>query len=86
MHSHHTCTQVSRLQFVDLPGAERLAMEPELLRLREGLSLNKGLLALAACLRELAEAGRGGGAPAAGAVNVEASTLTRLLAGVHAWG
>jgi hypothetical protein len=30
--------------FVDMPGAERLAMDPEVLRLREGLSLNKSLL------------------------------------------
>ena len=28
--------QVSKLMFVDMPGSERLAMDPELLRLREG--------------------------------------------------
>jgi hypothetical protein len=47
---HHTL-QVSRFQFVDMPGAERLAMDPELLRLREGPQLNKGLLAFQHCIR-----------------------------------
>jgi hypothetical protein len=36
--------QMSRLMFVDMPGAERLAMDPEVLLLREGVLLNKSLL------------------------------------------
>lgn len=44
-------SQVSRLQFVDMPGAERLAMDPELLRLREGLQLNRSLLGFASVTR-----------------------------------
>lgn len=39
-----TCTQTSRLTFVDMPGSERLAMDPEVLLLREGVLLNKSLL------------------------------------------
>lgn len=39
-----TCTQTSRLIFVDMPGSERLAMDPEVLLLREGVLLNKSLL------------------------------------------
>lgn len=35
---------MSRLMFVDMPGAERLAMDPEVLLLREGVLLNKSLL------------------------------------------
>lgn len=30
--------------FVDMPGSERLAMDPEVLLLREGVLLNKSLL------------------------------------------
>ena len=41
---------VSTLTFVDTPGAERLGMDPEVLRLREGPTLNKGLLALGRCV------------------------------------
>lgn len=52
--------QVSRFQFVDMPGAERLAMEPELLRLREGGQLSRSLLSFASVLRELADAGAAG--------------------------
>ena len=44
------------MQFVDMPGAERLAIEPELLRLREGIQLNKGLLAFSSLLQNLAAA------------------------------
>ncbi len=69
--------------FVDMPGAERLTMDPELLRLREGPQLNKGLLSFAAALRELGEAGAAGGAPLSGWVSVENSILTRLLAGTR---
>jgi hypothetical protein len=47
--------QISKLLFVDLPGAERLGMDAEVLRLREGLSLNKSLLSLGLVLRRLAQ-------------------------------
>ncbi|GIL90778.1 hypothetical protein Vretifemale_18507, partial [Volvox reticuliferus] len=46
---------VSKIQFVDLPGSERLAEDPEILRLREGPILNRALHALGATLRALAE-------------------------------
>lgn len=46
--------KVSRLSFVDMPGSERLAVDPELLRLREGPQLNKGLLSFASTLSTLA--------------------------------
>lgn len=36
--------QMSRMMFVDMPGSERLAMDPEVLLLREGVLLNKSLL------------------------------------------
>lgn len=49
--------QISKLLFVDLPGAERLGMDAEVLRLREGLSLNKSLLGLGLVLRRLAQVG-----------------------------
>ncbi len=52
--------QVSRFQFVDMPGAERLAMDPELLRLREGGQLSRSLLSFASVLKELADAGAAG--------------------------
>ncbi|KAG1655810.1 hypothetical protein FOA52_003683 [Chlamydomonas sp. UWO 241] len=48
---------VSKLTFVDMPGAERLAMEPELLRLREGSTLNKSLLGYASTVGTLARDG-----------------------------
>jgi hypothetical protein len=35
---------MSRMMFVDMPGSERLAMDPEVLLLREGVLLNKSLL------------------------------------------
>ncbi|GFR45898.1 hypothetical protein Agub_g7354, partial [Astrephomene gubernaculifera] len=50
---------ISKIQFVDLPGSERLAEDPEILRLREGPILNRSLHALGATLRALAE-GPGG--------------------------
>ena len=46
---------VSTLTFVDTPGSERLGMDPEVLRLREGPTLNKGLLALGRCIRSLSD-------------------------------
>lgn len=46
-----------------MPGAERLAMDPELLRLREGPQLNRSLLAFQHCMRWGAA---GGGSPGQG--------------------
>jgi len=43
--------QISRMHFVDMPGAERLTMDPELLRLREGNQLNRSLLGFVSVLR-----------------------------------
>ncbi|GBF93794.1 hypothetical protein Rsub_06126 [Raphidocelis subcapitata] len=64
---------LSRLTFVDMPGAERLGMDPEVLRLREGVATNRSLVAFASLLRRLAEGG-------ADFANYEEGTLTRLLA------
>ena len=61
--------------FVDMPGSERLAMDPELLRLREGQVLNKGLLSFASTLATLSRDG------SSQFVNYEECVLTRLLAG-----
>lgn len=52
---------------MDLPGSERLAEDPEILRLREGPILNRALHAFGATLRSLAEGPGGGLAPAAAA-------------------
>lgn len=60
--------------FIDMPGAERLADDPEILRLREGPMLNRSLHATGAVLRAL-HAGQGL------YVNYEESSLTKLLAG-----
>ncbi|MEW5296845.1 MAG: hypothetical protein WDW36_000096 [Sanguina aurantia] len=65
---------VSKLMFVDSPGAERLAMDPEVLRLREGVQLNRGLLTTHSALRALATQG------SAQFVDYEGSLMTRLLA------
>jgi hypothetical protein len=51
LHGEEDRILASRLQFVDLPGAERLGMDPEVLRLREGVSLNRSLVALAGVVR-----------------------------------
>ena len=67
--------QVSRLYIVDMPGSERLLLDPELLRLREGSQVNQSLLAWATTLRRLAS-----GAPSATA-NQQTSVLTKLLSG-----
>ena len=64
----------STLTFADTPGTERLAADPEVLRLREGAALNQGLFALRSLLRSLA-----GGQPAERA-DYGGSVLTRLLA------
>ena len=61
--------------FVDLPGTERLAMDPEVLQLREGVQINKGLMAFASVLRSLSTDS------SACFVNYGDSTLTKLLSG-----
>ena len=45
---------VSRIYFVDTPGAERLALDPTSLRIKEGPTLNKSLLGLASLVKSLA--------------------------------
>lgn len=44
---------LSTLSFTDTPGAERLAADPELLRVREGVRLNQGMFALRDVVRSL---------------------------------
>ena len=68
--------QVSSLLLVDMPGAEKLLVDPEVLRLHEGSQLSKSLLAWAAQLRR--SAGQPGVLQHAG---YEDTVLTRLLAG-----
>ena len=58
-----------------MPGSERLLVDPELLRLREGWQVNHSLLAWATTLRRLAN----GGPPAT--ANHHDSVLTKLLSG-----
>ena len=60
---------------MDLPGAERLAMDPEVLRLREGVQINKSLIAFSITMRTLAQNG------STEYVNYEESVLTKLLSG-----
>ncbi len=45
---------VSRIYFVDTPGAERLALDPTSLRIKEGPTLNKSLLGLGSLIKALA--------------------------------
>jgi hypothetical protein len=61
--------------FVDLAGAERLAMDPEILQLREGVQINKGILAIASVIRALSAD------VSATFVNYGDSILTKLLSG-----
>ena len=69
------CMQVSRLYLVDMPGAERLLVDPEVVRQREGSQVNHSLLSFATTLRKLAQ----GNQPHT--INHSASILTKLLAG-----
>jgi hypothetical protein len=46
---------VSRIYFVDTPGAERLALDPTSLRIKEGPTLNKSLLGLGTLVKALAD-------------------------------
>ncbi|KAI8465646.1 MAG: P-loop containing nucleoside triphosphate hydrolase protein [Monoraphidium minutum] len=73
-HGEEDRVTVSRLTFVDMPGAERLGMDTEVLRLREGLQINRSLVAFASVLRRLAEEGSSEFA------NYDESVLTRLTA------
>ncbi|KAG2485692.1 hypothetical protein HYH03_015577 [Edaphochlamys debaryana] len=70
----------SRIQFVDLPGSERLAEDPEVLRLREGPLLNRSLHAFGAALRSLAE-GPGGGLQQAAVAAAAAAAAAATAAG-----
>jgi hypothetical protein len=45
---------VSRIYFVDTPGAERLALDPTSLRIKEGPTLNKSLIGLGSLIKTLA--------------------------------
>lgn len=64
---------VSSLMFVDLPGAERLGMDREVLRAQEGLSINRPLLSVGNVVRALSTKGR------EDFVNYEESPLTKIL-------
>lgn len=69
--------QISRIIFVDTPGAERLAVDPDILCLREGHQLNKGILAIGSIIRELASRTDGG----SHTPNYDDSILTQILSG-----
>ena len=45
---------VSKLDIIDLPGCEVLNEDPESLRVKQGSTLNKGILSLNNLLKELA--------------------------------
>ncbi len=62
----------SKLVFVNMAGAERLLMDPDVLRAREGVTLNKSLLCFASCLRRLSNG-------EASDFLAEESSLTRMI-------
>ena len=64
--------QVSRAFFVDMPGAEKLQEDAETLRIKEGTSLNRGILSFAEIVKMLAE-------NQGDYVNYPASQLTALF-------
>ena len=68
--------QVSRLHLVDMPGAEQLLVDPELLRQTEGSQVNQSLLSFATTLRKLAQGKK------AHTINHDGSVLTKLLSGI----
>ena len=45
----------STFTFVDCPGAEKLALDPEVLKRKEGVLMNRSILALGKLIRELAK-------------------------------
>ena len=59
-----------------MPGAERLLVDPERLRQREGSQVNQSLLSFATILRKLAQ-----GSTSPYAIHQDASVLTKLLSG-----
>eukprot|EP00878_Enallax_costatus_P035224 GHUV01039231.1.p1 GENE.GHUV01039231.1~~GHUV01039231.1.p1 ORF type:complete len:419 (+),score=96.69 GHUV01039231.1:574-1830(+) len=73
VHGEEDRIMMSKLTFVDMPGAEMLGMDPEVLRLREGVQLNKSLLAFSLVLRRLAQEG------SSEFVGYDDAVLTRLL-------
>jgi hypothetical protein len=44
---------ISHMNFVDLPGSEILMDDPETIRIRQGTTLNRGILAVSGILKEL---------------------------------
>ncbi len=48
-----TIVLVSDIMFIDLPGAEALAQDPETLRIKQGNTLNQGILALQSVAEDL---------------------------------
>lgn len=48
-----TSILASRVYFIDTPGAEKLNEDPETLRIKEGSTLNKGILALGELIKNL---------------------------------
>ena len=67
-----TSVLASRVNFIDTPGWEKLNEDPETLRIREGNTMNKGILALGELIRNIAN---GGG----DYVNYSASIATNLM-------
>ena len=72
-------TFVSTLRVIDTPSSDRLTKDPEVLRLREGLTWNKSLLALSRLLSGLAAAKDATEAGITTAEAMRSSVLTRLL-------
>jgi hypothetical protein len=71
--SNESSVLASRLNFFDLPGAEKLHEDVESLRIREGTSLNRGIMAFSDLVKQLSEAIGGG------FVRYEDSMMTALL-------
>ncbi len=44
---------ISRLNFFDLPGSEILLEDPENIRIKQGPNLNKGILSVANCIKDI---------------------------------
>lgn len=64
--------QAARAYFLDMPGAEKLQEDAETLRIKEGTSLNRGIMSFAEIVKHMAE--RSGDY-----VQYEASQLTALM-------
>ena len=63
---------VSRMNFIDTPGMEKLKEDPEVLRIQEGNSLNRGLLGLAEMISNLVSESKD-------YVRYDSSVITQLL-------